>query len=542
MKNDLIQDYEENKKEIHIEHVITDEDVKKFFENIESKKEIDIKDFNLYKKIKKDNLISPLMIFILQNAIDKYNNKIEEVCEGFEGTGFGQFPGISNKEIENNKTYFCSEKARVLYATFSEEFIGLFWNNHQLLKDLLHINPDKTVLSSELKLAEIEKTKNKSSSSFISVSSNSNSKKNKKGLNNESPENEEDKRNRINNKEFNKLSKGANFEYNTLHFLLYGIKNYINFPRIVFYPVVNYMDYEEIDSAFLVKEMKNLELYYSNFRSIDINNCENERKAFKLEQNDIVFIEATFELDSKGDKVLDFMKKIIKFISLYQDIGLINNLNDYNIKPIVLYNNNYNLNENNLNNIKTAIDLIKKIIEKYNNDKLEEIYKNLQIIYCWPTIPIVNNITTYKHLSQKFEIFKKEYEENINNLKINYEENINNLKINYEQNNNNLKNEIKQLKKLIHRRTYNKYYYNNYRNNNYKYNLTNKSNNINYINNKIPRNTNCIYKYDIIILNNQWNNNKYIYAINNNNSRKYNNNYHYNNYHYNNYHYKKYYY
>ena len=531
MKNDLIQDYEENKKEIHIEHVITDEDVKKFFENIESKKEIDIKDFNLYKKIKKDNLISPLMIFILQNAIDKYNNKIEEVCEGFEGTGFGQFPGISNKEIENNKTYFCSEKARVLYATFSEEFIGLFWNNHQLLKDLLHINPDKTVLSSELKLAEIEKTKNKSSSSFISVSSNSNSKKNKKGLNNESPENEEDKRNRINNKEFNKLSKGANFEYNTLHFLLYGIKNYINFPRIVFYPVVNYMDYEEIDSAFLVKEMKNLELYYSNFRSIDINNCENERKAFKLEQNDIVFIEATFELDSKGDKVLDFMKKIIKFISLYQDIGLINNLNDYNIKPIVLYNNNYNLNENNLNNIKTAIDLIKKIIEKYNNDKLEEIYKNLQIIYCWPTIPIVNNITTYKHLSQKFEIFKKEYEENINNLKINYE-----------QNNNNLKNEIKQLKKLIHRRTYNKYYYNNYRNNNYKYNLTNKSNNINYINNKIPRNTNYNYKYDINNLNNQWNNNKYIYAINNNNSRKYNNNYHYNNYHYNNYHYKKYYY
>ena len=169
------------------------------------------------------------------------------------------------------------------------------------------------------------------------------------------------------------------------------------------------MDYEEIDSAFLVKEMKNLELYYSNFRSIDINNYKNERNAFKLEENDIVFVEATFELDSKSDKVLDFMKKIIKFISLYQDIGLINNLNDYHIKPIVLYNNDYNLNENNLNNIKNAINLIKKIIEKYNNDKLEEIYKNLQIIYCWPTIPIVNNITTYKYLSQKIE----ENEENI---------------------------------------------------------------------------------------------------------------------------------
>ena len=69
------------------------------------------------------------------------------------------------------------------------------------------------------------------------------------------------------------------------------------------------MDYEEIDSAFLVKEMKNLELYYSNFRSIDINNYKNERNAFKLEENDIVFVEATFELDSKSDKVLDFMKK-----------------------------------------------------------------------------------------------------------------------------------------------------------------------------------------------------------------------------------------
>ncbi len=525
MENELNQDYEEKKKELDFEYIITDEDVKKFFENIESKKKIDIKDFNLYKKIKKDNLISPLMIFILQNAINKYNNKLEEVCEGFEGTGFGQFPGISNKEIENNKTYFCSEKARVLYATFSEEFIGIFWNNHQLLKDLLHINPDKTVLSSELKLAEIEKTKNKSiSSSYKSVSSNSNSKKNKKDLNDESPENEEDKRNRINNKEFCKLSNGANFEYNALRFLLYGIKNYINFPRIVFYPVVNYMDYEEIDSAFLVKEMKNLELYYSNFRSIDINIYKNERNAFKLEENDIVFVEATFELNSKSDKVLDFMKKIIKFISLYQDIGLINNLNVYHIKPIVLYNKDYNLNENNLNNIKNAINSIKKIIEKYNNDKLEEIYKNLQIIYCWPTIPIVNNITTYKYLSKKIE----ENEENINNLKKNYEEKFNNL----EKNNNNLKNEITKLKSLIQNRSSNKYYNNNYRNINYKYNINNKSNNINYINNKISRNINYNYKYDINNLNNQWNNNKYINTINNNNSRKYNNNYHYKKYYY----------
>ena len=47
MENELNQDYEAKKKELDFEYIITDEDVKKFFENIESKKEIDIKDFNL---------------------------------------------------------------------------------------------------------------------------------------------------------------------------------------------------------------------------------------------------------------------------------------------------------------------------------------------------------------------------------------------------------------------------------------------------------------------------------------------------------------
>ena len=57
-------------------------------------------------------------------------------------------------------------------------------------------------------------------------------------------------------KNFTNYLLGENFEYNSLIFLLHGIKKYINLPRIIFYPLIDYKDYEELDSAFLVKEMK----------------------------------------------------------------------------------------------------------------------------------------------------------------------------------------------------------------------------------------------------------------------------------------------
>ena len=53
----------------------------------------------------------------------------------------------------------------------------------------------------------------------------------------------EDKLNESNNKEYSKLSLGANFEYNALHFLLYGVNELINLPRIIYYPIVNFTDY-----------------------------------------------------------------------------------------------------------------------------------------------------------------------------------------------------------------------------------------------------------------------------------------------------------
>lgn len=46
------------------------------FKSLAKLKKVKLEHFNLYKKIKMENSISPLMIFILEKDIDKYNNKI----------------------------------------------------------------------------------------------------------------------------------------------------------------------------------------------------------------------------------------------------------------------------------------------------------------------------------------------------------------------------------------------------------------------------------------------------------------------------------
>jgi hypothetical protein len=376
-----VDDFENIKQITNTSNDIIASQVQKFKDKIQVGEKIYIKEFYLYKKIKINNQISPLMIFFLENAINKYNN-IDDINTGFENAGFGYIPGITNQEIDNNKLYFDSEKAYVLHATFSEKFIGSFWSNHQLLSDLLGVNPDKSVLSSNLNLG-----KSKLSETQSNNSKNKNS--NKNSSNSNSVKNDDEIRNQRNNKEYYKLSLGANFGYNSLHFLLYGVKEYSNLPRIIYYPVVTYKDYEEIDSCFLVKEMKtNLETYYSNFKSINLesDNYDGERKVFNLMKNDLVFIETKFEIDSneKDNQILNFMEKVIKFIYLYIDTGSIQNIDQYTIKPIILYNNNYYLSKKNKSDIKEGIKKIKEIIKKFNNQKLNEIYDNLQIIYCWP--------------------------------------------------------------------------------------------------------------------------------------------------------------
>ena len=268
--------------------IITSEDIKIFKDKVEKKKDIEFEDFNIYKKIKTDNKISPLIIYILEKAINVYNqklNKEEMIKYGFENVGFGNYPGISGTEKDNNKIYFENDNAYVLYVSFNQEFIGNFWLEHQLLKDLLKINPDITVNYSELNLddmknikSETDKIINKSKKSKSSNKSESNKNSNKENSSeNKSKKNksvkkenveqildEKEIRKGINNKLFYRFSLGASFEYNALKYIIYGIKDYKLLPRIVFYPKVKYMDYEEIDTSFIIKEMKeNMKEYYN---------------------------------------------------------------------------------------------------------------------------------------------------------------------------------------------------------------------------------------------------------------------------------------
>ena len=169
--------------------IITHEDVKSFIANLQKDNAITFEDFNIYKKIKTDNKISPLIIYILEKAIEVYNqklNKEEMIKIGFENVGFGNYPGLSETEKNNNNIYFEKDDAYVLYASFNQEFIGNFWLEHRLLKNLLKINPDLSVDCSELNLdhmknikSEIDKIKNKSTKSKSSNKSSSNKNSNK---------------------------------------------------------------------------------------------------------------------------------------------------------------------------------------------------------------------------------------------------------------------------------------------------------------------------------------------------------------------------
>ena len=142
--NDVIKELiEDTKNENKLNNIkrISQEDIIKFIDKVNNKKKIELEDFNLYNQIKKNNQISPLIEYILENAIDKYNNN--NIDNEIEDTGFGYYPGISSSEKDNNKAYFNSNDAFVLYVKFSEKLIGIFWTNHKLLSELLDINPNK---------------------------------------------------------------------------------------------------------------------------------------------------------------------------------------------------------------------------------------------------------------------------------------------------------------------------------------------------------------------------------------------------------------
>ena len=253
------------------------------------------------------------------------------------------------------------------------------------------------------------------------------------------------------------------------------------------------MDYEEIDISFIIKEMKeNMKEYYKNFKFIDLIDYKKERDEIKLEKNDIVFIESTFEFE-KARNILSFMKKILKFIKLYENIGLIEDINKYKIKAIYLYDNNYDLSAKDIDDIKKSIESFKPFISNYNNIKYNEIYENLQIIYCWPTLPILNNVITYNELKNDINNLNEKIKQitNDNNEKIallmnenkQLKEQVNNLITNI-QNYNNINGRRNKITNFKSNHYYKKkYFYKNkdkyYRKNNYYYHDYTYVNNIN---------------------------------------------------------------
>ena len=88
--NEIIQDnsnnesniivIDEQKEEGKLDNNVVKKDsfeyLEEFVNKIKNGEKLQIEDFNLYHKIKKCNEISPLMIFILEKSIDKYNGKI----------------------------------------------------------------------------------------------------------------------------------------------------------------------------------------------------------------------------------------------------------------------------------------------------------------------------------------------------------------------------------------------------------------------------------------------------------------------------------
>ena len=103
------EDNQSNNVIIQNNNLISYEKVEEFIDRIDNNGKIEITDFNLFIKIKKDNFISPLMIYILENAIDKYNNKSNN---GIENVGIGYIAKVSSTEKGNYKIY---PKGKAIY-------------------------------------------------------------------------------------------------------------------------------------------------------------------------------------------------------------------------------------------------------------------------------------------------------------------------------------------------------------------------------------------------------------------------------------------
>ena len=120
-----------------------------------------------------------------------------------------------------------------------------------------------------------------------------------------------------------------------------------------------------------------------------------ERKELVLNKNDLVFVEIYY-LHPTKDKLEKFMKKIIKFLELYENSKIIE-IKKYTIRPIFIYDDNYILKTNEYKALKNKLKEFPQLFKDYT--KAQEIADNMQICYGWPTLSIFNKFVTTNELN-----------------------------------------------------------------------------------------------------------------------------------------------
>ena len=359
-------------------------------EKIKAKEYIDKKFFNIFNKIENSNSINPVFVHILKLGLNKYNNTGK--CPDIYSVGFDKFPGLTIKEKRRNQLVFNSDDAFVFYVSYNEDLISKFYSEKQSLQELLNTNEFKTYIDNEngpsdLKLDNLDNISIKSDS-FVPN------------------EAEEVKNEFFHNKAYLSLLSGHNFEVNCITFLLNGLKKIKYLPRVVFYPIIKDIDMEEIDSAFIVKDLIDKPKdYFHNFQSIDFkSNTSLKRNEIVIKKNDLIFVEIVFCHPSK-EKLKEFMEKIIKFLKLYDNANIIN-ITEYSVRPILIFDDNYVLKTNEYNILKNALIEFKN--SNKNFIKVDEIVDNMQICYVWPTLSIYNKFVTTNELKSKIDTQQKQ--------------------------------------------------------------------------------------------------------------------------------------
>ena len=359
-------------------------------EKIKAKEYIDKKFFNIFNKIENSNSINPLFVHILKLGLNKYNNMGK--CPDIYSVGFDKFPGLTIKEKRRNQLVFNSDDAFVFYVSYNEDLISKFYSEKQSLQELLNTNEFKTYIDNEnwpsdLKLDNLDNISIK----FDSFVPN---------------EAEEVKNEFFHNKAYLSLLSGHNFEVNCITFLLNGLKKIKYLPRVVFYPIIKDIDMEEIDSAFIVKDLIDKPKdYFHNFQSVDFkSNTSLKRNEIVIKKNDLIFVEIVFCHPSK-EKLKEFMEKIIKFLKLYDNANIIN-ITEYSVRPILIFDDNYVLKINEYNILKNALIEFKN--SNKNFIKVDEIVDNMQICYIWPTLSIYNKFVTTNELKSKIDTQQKQ--------------------------------------------------------------------------------------------------------------------------------------